>query len=103
DFWKDHGEKLESLQQPEENKGEWISYRLSLTPELFFLFGSGFGDEEADMTPVKAKKVVWNNGKGELKENLVLIPATSVKGALSHRVACHWNRVNGILAEELSD
>lgn len=102
DFWKDHGEKLESLQQPEENKGEWISYRLSLTPESFFLFGSGFGDEEADMTPVKAKKVVWNNGKGELKENLVLIPATSVKGALSHRVAFHWNRLNGIFADELS-
>jgi hypothetical protein len=29
---------------------------------------------------------------------MVLIPATSVKGALSHRTAFHWNRLNGYFA-----
>ena len=54
---------------------------------IAFSFGSGFGDDEADMTPMKAQKVVWEKGIGTLKDNLVLIPATSVKGALAHRVA----------------
>ena len=73
----------------------WTKYELILQPEDFFLFGSGFGDDEADMRPVKAKKVDWSSGTGVLKENLVLIPATSVKGALAHRVAFHWNKING--------
>jgi CRISPR/Cas system CSM-associated protein Csm3 (group 7 of RAMP superfamily) len=58
------------------------------------LFGSGFGDHEVDMTPVKARKVVWEDGVGRLSDKMVLIPATSVKGALSHRVAFHWNKLN---------
>lgn len=107
DFWQKRGENLgkpnESEENTEEKKGEWAIYTLSLTPDSFFLFGSGFGDEEADMTPVKAKKVVWHNGKGKLEENFVLIPATSVKGALAHRVAFHWNRLNGLFADELSE
>lgn len=74
---------------------DWVEYKLSLQPEDFFLFGSGFGDSEVDMTPVKARKVVWNEkNEGELSKLMVLIPATSVKGALSHRVAFHWNKLN---------
>ena len=73
---------------------DWQEYKLSLQPEDFFLFGSGFGDEDVDMTPVKARKVVWEDGVGRLSDKMVLIPATSVKGALSHRVAYHWNKLN---------
>lgn len=79
----------------------WTKYELKLQPEDFFLFGSGFGDDEADMTPVKGKKVVWDNGVGSLKDNLVLIPATSVKGALAHRVAFYYNKLKKIYAENL--
>jgi CRISPR/Cas system CSM-associated protein Csm3 (group 7 of RAMP superfamily) len=77
---------------------DWVEYKLSLQPEDFFLFGSGFGDSEVDMTPVKARKVVWEDGVGRLSDKMVLIPATSVKGALSHRVAFHWNKLNGYYA-----
>ena len=80
----------------------WIEYKLTLQPEDFFLFSSGFGDQDADMTPVKENKVIWNGAKGHLSEDLILIPATSVKGALSHRVAFHWNKLNGIFAERLT-
>ena len=80
---------------------DWVKYELRLTPENFFLFGSGFGDDEVDMTPVKEKKVVWRDGKGELTEELVLIPATSVKGALAHRVAYHYNKLTGVYADNL--
>ena len=79
----------------------WVKYELRLTPEDFFLFGSGYGDDEVDMTPVKEKKVVWKDGKGELTKNLVLIPATSVKGALAHRVAYHYNKLTGVYADNL--
>lgn len=79
----------------------WIKYELSIKPEDFFLFGSGFGDDDVDITPVKGKKVIWKDGTGLLQDNLVLIPATAVKGALSHRVAFHWNKLNGLTAENL--
>lgn len=80
---------------PVEHNQQWTSYTLILKPESFFLFSSGFGDEDADMTPVKECKVIWNNNKGKLSEQMVLFPASSIKGALSHRVAYHWNKHNG--------
>jgi Uncharacterized protein predicted to be involved in DNA repair (RAMP superfamily) len=72
---------------------DWVKYQLRLTPEDFFLFGSGFGDEEADMTPVKEDTVQWNDGKPGFVEKCVLIPASSIKGAISHRTAFHYNRL----------
>ncbi|MCQ2259191.1 MAG: RAMP superfamily CRISPR-associated protein [Bacteroidaceae bacterium] len=72
-------------------------YTLKLKARDFMLFGSGFGDErgDADMTTVKASKIDWATGTGELKKNLVLIPATSVKGAIRHRMIYHMNRLEG--------
>ena len=89
EYWNKEYQKPEKKKVPE----DWIKYELKLEPEDFFLFGSGFGDDEVDMTPVKEAKVDWSSGKGVLEENLVLIPATSVKGALSHRTAFHYNRL----------
>lgn len=76
---------------------ESIHYTLTLKAKDFMMFGSGFGDEQgdADMTTVKASKVAWTSGTGELKQNLVLIPATSVKGAIRHRMIYHMNRLEG--------
>lgn len=72
---------------------DWIKYTLTLKPLNFFLFSSGFGDKDADMTPVKENYVAWSTGKPEIKKSKSLIPATSVKGAISHRTAYHWNRL----------
>lgn len=84
--------------QPD-NAEDWIAYTLQLKPEDFFLFSSGFGDNEADITSVKERKVLWNNsGNGHLSDNSTLIPASSIKGALSHRTAYHWNRLKGYFA-----
>lgn len=98
DFWDTPAEYIEEIKIDTYRTGENVVYRLDLVPDSFFLFGSGFGDSEADMTPVKAEKVVWNSGKGVVREHLVLIPATSVKGALAHRVAFHWNRLNKVFS-----
>lgn len=77
-----------------------LHYQLSLFPENFFLFGSGFGDADADMIPVREDYIVWDeNGQPTFCEQSGLIPASSVKGALAHRLAYHWNRMQGVFAD----
>ena len=69
----------------------WTAYQLELSPENFFLFGSGLQDADADETPKTEKTVCYKDGKAIVKEEQLLIPATSIKGTLSHRVAFHYN------------
>ena len=71
---------------------KYIKYKLILTPDDFFMFGSGFGDDEADMTPVFEDIVDYE--KQDLIKQKVLIPASSVKGAISHRTTYHYNLIN---------
>lgn len=93
--WQDGNDKLNK----EDSCNEWTLYKLELKPENFILFGSGFGDPQgnADMTYVKEVFVTWNdNGDcasiAELNK-IVLIPGSSVKGALSHRTAFYYNKL----------
>ncbi len=65
-------------------------YTLKIRPDDFFMFGSGFGDSDADMTPVFEKVVDYKNGK--LSDKQVLIPASSIKGAIAHRTAFYYNK-----------
>lgn len=75
---------------------KWINYTLSLTPDDFMLFGAGHGNDEADITPKQEQIISWNGQTPSLEKNLYyLIPATSVKGAIAHRVAFHYNRLTG--------
>lgn len=96
-FWKDI--KVEKTEKT--NPENMIKYELTLKPDDFFLFGSGFGSDNADMTPVKESVIVWNKGIPNFEHEYVLIPATSVKGALSHRVAFHYNRLTGVNADKI--
>ncbi|SFZ98432.1 DUF324 domain-containing protein [hydrothermal vent metagenome] len=64
-------------------------YMLSIKPDNFFMFGSGFGDEDADQTPVYEKVVDYT--KKDLSENYILMPASSIKGAIAHRATYHYN------------
>lgn len=68
----------------------YITYLLKLKPDDFFMFGSGFGDSDADMTPVLEQVVDY--AKATLTEQQVLIPASSIKGAIAHRTAYHYNK-----------
>lgn len=77
-------------------------YELKLTPEDFFLFGSGFGSDEADMTPVDEMVITWKDGNPEFIQEKWLIPASSFKGALAHRVAYHYNKLSGIFADKVN-
>ncbi len=74
---------------------EWTHYQLKLKPLDFFMFGSGMGDSDADNVYV-SELVVCRNGIDGNKR--VLIPGSSVKGALAHRTAYHYNKIKGNFA-----
>jgi CRISPR/Cas system CMR subunit Cmr4 (Cas7 group RAMP superfamily) len=76
----------------------YTKYTLNITPEDFFLFGSGFGDEDADATPVYESVIDYE--KGALSQKQILIPASSIKGALSHRTLFYYNALKGYTIEE---
>jgi len=71
-----------------------IIYTLKIKPDDFFMFGSGFGDEDADQTPV-LEQVIDYEKKG-LSQNHIFIPASSLKGAIAHRTAYHYNLQNNL-------
>lgn len=81
----------------------WTHYKLTLSPMDFFMFGSGMGDSEGDADNVYASELVveWDKKDkpsfGRFKH--VLIPGSSVKGALAHRTAYHYNKIKGNFAE----
>lgn len=83
-------------------KGEinekFIKYELKISPDDFFMFGSGFGDNEADHTPVLESVIDYKNER--LSKRKILIPASSVKGALSHRTAFYFNKINKQFSEK---
>ena len=87
------------LKRPDSCDG-WAHYKLTLQPEDFMLFGSGFADPDvnADMSYVRETYIKWSDDKGEIEEQkkTVLIPASSVKGALSHRTAFHYNKLSEV-------
>lgn len=90
-FWNATYTKLDK-----EDASNWTEIILTIRPDDFFMFGSGMGSDDgnADMTPVRARKVSWN-ADGTFKDfsnKYILIPASSVKGAISHRVAFHYNK-----------
>jgi len=83
--------------QKEDKETNYINYTLKIKPDNFFMFGSGFGDSDADQTPVYEKVIDY--GLKDLIDNQILIPASSIKGALSHRVAYHYNKAVGATIE----
>ncbi|MFA7090822.1 MAG: RAMP superfamily CRISPR-associated protein [Arcobacteraceae bacterium] len=86
-------EKLtQKYELKDSNDNTYIKYELKLTADDFFMFGSGFGEDDADMTPVFEKVV--NYDKKDLTQDKVLIPASSVKGAISHRTTYYYNLLN---------
>lgn len=85
----------------------YIEYELTLRSEDFFSFGAGYGDDEADSICKTEEVIQWRDSIPSFSDEYLLLPATSVKGALSHRVAFHYNLltsnfVDGKIVEEIS-
>lgn len=100
DEWQDA--EIIKLNKP--NSEGWTLYKLQLKPVDFMLFGSGFGNDKADMTYVRESFVDWTGGQTHVKdrEKVILIPASSIKGAVSHRLAFHYNKLKGVFADTLA-
>ena len=104
-------EGFEPYTLAENTNTNYISYELTLQPTDFMFFGAGFGDEHSDMTFVREPVIEWHNDDRACiieKEKVILIPGSSVKGALAHRTAYHYNKLkdcfaDGKSAEELQE
>lgn len=70
----------------------FVSYSLKLQPDSFFVFSEGFGDDEADNRPLEEEIMIYKDGLIDFERQTV-IPASSIKGAISHRVAYHYNKL----------
>ncbi len=94
--------KESSKQDAEINNELFVTYELNLLPDDFYTFGSGAGDSDADETYKTETIMEWDSasdcGRPKFTEEKILIPASSVKGALSHRVAFHYNQAKHIFA-----
>lgn len=64
-----------------------------------WLFGGGPPEGNEGMAPVVEPQVRWEKDHGHVDEAPVhYVPATSLKGALAHRLAWHYNRLTGTFA-----
>lgn len=107
----------------------WEKVKLKLRPKDFFLFGAGTVQQTADLKalqdqadmraegrpveePISAKWLdavakkecyfQWTSA-GAVWQERYLMPGTSIKGALSHRLAYHYNRLTGETIESVGD
>ncbi len=102
DEWSGYNETYNPIKNEDDN---YVKYELKLQPEDFVLFGSGLGSDQADMTYVRERIIKWKNNKPNIIEQkkVLLVPASSVKGALSHRTAYHYNKLEGSCFGKISN
>lgn len=91
--------KFDDLSQSYIEENALTKYSLKLKPDSFFIFSEGFGDEEADNRPLEEDVVVYVNDKIKF-EKQTIVPASSIKGAISHRTAFYYNRLKNQFADE---
>ena len=72
-------------------------YQLELTPDSFFIFGSGYGDDAVDNKPITEDVLKYDDHEIKFVTHS-LIPASSIKGAISHRTCFHYNKHETIKA-----
>lgn len=92
-----------------------VSATLRLTAEDFFRFGAGrrsFAENASgkppDMLPASEPLVSWvadpDGGEcGTIEQDRALVPASAIKGAIAHRLAFHYNRLDNRFLEDGAD
>jgi len=72
----------------------WTKYEMTLTPNDYFLFRAGESDDNRNAIPTTEAYIQWDDDqKPRFVEGCVLLPGSSIKGAIAHRTAYHWNRL----------
>ncbi len=89
---------------------KWTHYQLKLKPLDFFMFGSGMGDSDADNVYVSEyvvecgnDNIPYFNKQTDNPQKRVLIPGSSVKGAIAHRTAYHYNKIKKRFAGKIPE
>jgi len=103
---------FDSTFKQEVNNDKVVRYELHLHPVDFIFFSNGLGDPEngTDKAAIREAFITWsNNGKGveephwqDAKRSLV-VPASSVKGAIAHRTAFYYNQRRGVFSDMLDN
>lgn len=117
-------ERFEEFQNISVTSSDAKKRTIVLKPLEYWMFGGGedildgdFSDNcengevhdsrndvfKADIAPVRDRAVIWESNPAKIKRNLVIIPGSSIKGALAHRVAYHYNRLNGIFGDKMTE
>lgn len=80
-----------------------IHYELKLKPRDFVMFGAGFGDDRSDMSVVREPFVTWtaNGPVWETASESLVVPASSLKGAIAHRTAYYYNYLTRHFADDV--
>ncbi len=85
--------------------GDALKVTLMLEPHGYWMFGGGVDRAtdkgNSDMSPVRDRRVVWEGNKGKVERDCLVIPGSSVKGAIAHRVAFHFNAIKGFWADKI--
>lgn len=89
--------------KPITTNNSYITQTLNLSCDnCFFHFGAGFGDEMVDDINYSERVIETNiSGKREFTEAKYVIPGSSIKGAISHRVAFEWNKIKENTVEKI--
>ena len=104
----DQNNKLKEFKNQSNTLENYKIIALKLKPDNYWMFGGGIdtpsnNEKEAVMAPLKGKIVKWVNNHAELKEKYLIIPGSSIKGAISHRVAYYYNLLTRRFAENAED
>ena len=86
----------------------FVTATISLKPNSYWRIGGDnipyhkTNEKPADLLPKFEERVIWSEkGQASGGAKKLLVPASSVKGALSHRIAFHSNRLNGVWADDV--
>lgn len=92
--------RYEDITTESTNPTGWTKYEMTLIPEDYFLFRAGESDDNRNAIPTTEAYIRWDdNQKPSFVEGCVILPGSSIKGAIAHRTAYHWNRIKQNYAE----
>ncbi len=96
----------QAISNKKHRDGSSLEINLELTPTCPWMFGGGLDlneEEEANLAPIQCP-VVANQDDGAQARTIYqawVVPGSSVKGALAHRVAFHANLRNKAFADQV--
>ena len=87
------------LESTETQNDKYENYTIELEPEFYYQFGAGFGDNRVDSIAKEEDIVIYSDKDAKI-ESYYMIPFSSIKGALSHRTAYKYNKLNKVFINE---